>query len=213
MNPNRMILLTLPFLIGIGCQPSKTLKLPVYDTPDFTPIWTTRSALQQHPLHTISPFCFLDQNGDSVNNRTFDGKIYVANFFFTVCPSICPKMTNNLLAVQKAFEHDSSVMLLSHTVMPWVDSVSQLHAYAESKGIASNQWRLVTGATKDIYALARQSYFAEEAIGYKRDSSEFLHTEHVLLIDPNRHIRGVYNGTLPLEIDRLMEDIRLLKTE
>lgn len=185
--------------------------LPYYNTPDFTPIWLANSAeVEQKIPHRIADFAFRDQTGQLVSQQTVANKIYVASFFFTACPTICPKLTNNLKAVQDSFSREPGVKMLSFSVMPWADSVAQLLHYARRKGINASQWHLLTGNRSQIYTLARRSYFAEEAIGFTKDSTEFLHTEHVLLIDKNRRIRGVYNGTLPLEIDKLIEDIKVL---
>lgn len=183
--------------------------IPYYNIPDFTPSWTEKT---EKP-HRIADFSFQNQDGKTVTNADFDGKIYIANFFFTTCPSICPKMQSNLTAVATAFEHDDDVRIISHTVMPWIDTVGRLKEYADLKNIDSKKWQLVTGSEGVIYNLARKSYFAEEAIGYTKDSTQFLHTEHFLLVDGNRRLRGLYNGTLPLEVERLIEDIKTLKKE
>jgi protein SCO1 len=215
MNSNiySAIVLGLVFF-GFACKTkNEVVALPVYNHPDFSPIWLEKGQFSADSIHQIAPFAFQDQNGKTIRNEDLDGKIYVANFMFSICPSICPKMQNNLLLVQKAFAQDKSVKLLSHTVMSWVDSVGQLKRYGQKMGINPDQWHLLTGKTEEIYQLARQSYFAEEEIGYTKGSDEFLHTEHVLLIDGQRRIRGVYNGTLQLEIERMIEDIRSLKAE
>lgn len=130
--------------------------------------------------------------------------------FFTACPSICPKMTNYLLKVQNAFAADSNVMILSHSVMPWADSIPRLKDYTTIHQINNNQWRLLTGKQSEIYELARKSYFAEEVAGFKRDSTDFVHTEHCLLVDRNGNLRGIYKGTVELDIDQMIEDIRTL---
>ena len=198
------------FFLILSCQnKEKESLLPYYNTPDFTPFWTDKA---EKP-HQIADFSFQNQDGKTVTNADFEGKIYVANFFFTTCPSICPKMQDNLTAVATAFAKEDDVLLLSHTVMPWVDTVGRLKAYADLKNIDTKKWQLVTGSEGLIYDLARKSYFAEEAIGYSRDSSQFLHTEHFLLVDGNRRLRGLYNGTLTLEVERLIEDIKILKKE
>jgi protein SCO1 len=184
--------------------------LPYYHTAEFTPLWTGEDLFSSDTLHRIAPFTFTDQNGASVSNATVQGKVYVANFIFTACPGICPKMTNNLNAVQKAFLRNPDVMILSHSVMPWADSVSRLKEFSELHQLDDSQWKLLTGKQSDIYDLARNSYFAEEVAGFARDSTDFIHTEHCLLIDRDGHIRGLYNGTLPLEIGRLIDDIKLL---
>ena len=120
-------------------------------------------------------------------------------------------MTTNMIRIQKEFEKDDDIKLLSHTVMPWADSVSVLKEYANLKGIDNKKWHLLTGRQEEIYNLARQSYFAEKEIGLDKDSDEFLHTENFVLIDGKGRIRGVYNGTLALEMTRLITDIRTLK--
>ena len=198
------------FLLVFSCKiKEKESSLPYYNTPDFTPFWTEKA----DKPHRIADFSFQNQDGKTVTNADFDGKIYIANFFFTTCPSICPKMQSNLTAVATAFEHDDNVHIISHTVMPWIDTVGRLKEYADLKNIDSKKWQLVTGSEGVIYDLARKSYFAEEAIGYTKDSTQFLHTEHFLLVDGNRRLRGLYNGTLPLEVQRLIEDIKTLKKE
>ncbi len=200
------------FVFLSACQIKKqTDGLPYYNTPDFTPIWSTVKTPDS--IHTIAAFQFTDQNNTSITHATFKNKIYVANFFFTACSSVCPKMMNNLLEVQKAFANDTDVLLLSHSVTPWKDSVAVLKSFANEYKINDLQWHLVTGKKSEIYELARKSYFAEEEPGFTRDSSEFLHTEHVLLIDKKSRIRGIYNGTLALEMQRLIADIKLLKKE
>lgn len=208
-----LISLTLPFLLGCTNQgkEKKGTPLPFYNSADFTPEWITQEDSQYYQVHTIADFSFQNQNGDLINNKSLAGKIYVADFFFTICPSICPKMTSNLEKVQAEFENDDSVMLVSHTVMPWVDSVAVLKAYADINGIENNKWHLLTGDTEKMYQLARQSYFAEKEIGLNKTSNEFLHTENFILVDGSGRIRGVYNGTIPLEITRLITDIKTLK--
>ena len=191
-----------------GCSVKGSL--PFYHSPDFTPLWTTDTLKQ--PLHTIAHFAFTDQDNKIITNESLKGKIYAANFFFTSCGSICPTMTNNLLKLQKAFPNDERIAIVSHSVAPWIDRSARLKSYA-TRFKMDNRWHLLTGNKAEIYKLARQSYFAEEQIGFTKDSSDFLHTEHVLLIDKNRHIRGIYNGTLELEIDRMIDDIKILLKE
>ncbi|SRR5258706_2347135 len=189
-----------------GCKQKSGL--PFYNTADLTPAWNNDKAGEHH----IPSFSFVDQNNEIVSEKTFANKIYIANFFFTSCGSICPRMTSNLLKVQKAFPANDHIGFISHTVTPWIDSVSRLKKYAKRFEL-DNRWHLVTGDKNTIYGLARRSYFAEEETGFSRDSTEFLHTEHILLVDRNKQIRGVYNGTLELEIDRMIDDIQLLLKE
>tara|TARA_B100000508_G_scaffold141082_1_gene146135 strand:- start:3206 stop:3733 length:528 start_codon:yes stop_codon:yes gene_type:complete len=161
-------------------------------------------------LHQIGEFSFTSNGGTNITDSKTNGKIYVANFFFTACPSVCPKMMNNLRTVQSEFANSNEFLILSHTVTPWIDSVPRLKEYAETMKINTSNWHLLTGDKKDIYSLARYSYFAEEEPGFSKDSSQFLHTEHIILVDQNAHIRGIYNGTNALETERLIEDIELL---
>jgi protein SCO1 len=200
-------------LITFGCSMSKTEQgqLPFYNQADFTPEWIIENGPNFNEIHKIANFKLEDQNGEYITNATLNGKIYVADFFFTMCPGICPKMTTNMARIQEEFFTDDDIKLVSHTVMPWADSVSVLKEYANRKGINSKKWHLLTGAQEEIYDLARQSYFAEKEIGLDKNTDEFLHTENFVLIDGEGRIRGVYNGTLALEMSRLMTDIRTLK--
>lgn len=195
-----------------SCQHATKKQLPYYNTPDFTPLWLNDKD-KTDTLHKIAPFNFTDQDGKEVNNATVAGKIYVANFFFTSCPSICPRMMKNMKKVADSFKHDDRVKLLSYSVTPDIDSVPRLHTYAGRFDIDPSQWHLLTGRHNEIYTLARKSFFAEEAIGFNKDSTEFLHTEHFILVDGQGHLRGLYNGTVDLETQRLCEDIHSLLKE
>lgn len=198
--------------ICLSCQ-SATESLPYYHTANFTPLWQEENEFDTDTLHRIADFEFVDQQNELVTQKTFEGKIYVANFFFTICPSICPKMTANLEKVALAFENSPDVKFISHSVTPDIDSVAQLKKYAEEHHIQHNQWKLITGQQDKIYSLARQSYFAEQEIGFQNSTQEFLHTEHFILVDRHGHLRGIYKGTLELETERLIEDIQLLLSE
>lgn len=201
----KIIILPVIILCIAGCA-YKESALPYYNTPDFTPEWGSA-------IHTIAPFTFVDQDSQIVTQQTFANKIYVANFIFTTCPGICPKLTKNMNMIQDTFKYNSEILLLSHTVMPWVDSVAQLKQYALEKGVLSGKWHLVTGTQEALYNLARQSYFAEMETGFDKSPDEFLHTENLLLIDKQGHIRGVYNGTLALETQQVIADINTLLKE
>lgn len=190
------------------------ISLPFYNSSELTPEWIEEEDGRYKDVHSIEDFEFVNQNGEKVSRSHFDGKIYVANFFFTTCPGVCPKMTNNLKIVYNAFFDDEDVAIISHTVMPWVDDVGKLAEYASLNEIKSEKWSLVTGDKKDLYKIARDSYFADEGFGKTLTvEDDFLHTENVFLIDEMKRIRGVYNGTLPLEMRRLVEDLVTLKSE
>lgn len=208
-------LILLISIFAMSCQTKKQpIKetLPYYNSADFTPNWYNAKQLDTVKLHKIATFQFTDQDGNLVSNETVKGKIYVANFFFTICPSICPTMTQNLFAVQKAFKDDAGIVMLSHSVMPATDTVAQLKKYANRWKIDSQRWHLLTGSKEQIYTLARQSYFAEKEIGLQKEKNEFLHTENAFLIDQQGYIRGVYNATLALDVENLINDIRVLQS-
>ncbi len=197
-----------------GClekEVSEEVPLPFYNQADFTPKWIAPDSEEFAQIHKIENFEFINQNGELISNKTMSGSIYVTDFFFTICPGICPKMTANMEIIHNQFKGESDIKLLSHSVMPWVDSVSVLKEYAVNKGIDSDRWHFVTGDKDEIYDLARNSYFAEKEIGMVRNSHDFLHTENFILVDQNGRIRGVYNGTLELEMKRLIRDIKTLK--
>lgn len=196
-------------LLLSSCKPAAP-KVPYYNSADLTPLWLTEAP---DTLHTIAPFKVTDQSGTTITNRYFANKLYVANFFFTSCPSICPKMIKNMKLVADSFRHNEQVKFISYSVTPEIDSVARLAAYAKRFGIDEKQWKLVTGNRNDIYRLARQSYFAEEESGFNADSTEFLHTEHLLLVDGKGHLRGVYNGTVALDMEKLETDIHNLLQE
>ena len=187
--------------------------LPFFNQPDWTPEWINETDSGYQHIHTIPSFSFLDQNGIVVDENLVNGKIYVANFFFTKCRNICPKMTNNMHLLQEAFKNDTSILLLSHSVTPETDDVKVLNKYALDNKVDAAKWHLLTGDKKAIYGLAKQQYFAGDTVGYYQSGNEFLHTENFILVDQHRRIRGVYNGTLPVEINRIVEDIAILKSE
>ncbi len=210
MKNNLFIIL----LILAGCKSKQTtLPLPFINKPDFTPEWIEKTAASYSSIHRIPAFSFTDQDGKTVTEKTVDGKIYVANFIFTRCGSICPKMTSNMGILQEKFKNDPNVIFLSHSVTPEMDSVPVLKKYATERGVISGKWHLLTGSKDDIYRLAKKEYYAGDTIGYYQTGNEFLHTENFILVDKQRRIRGVYNGTLLLEMERLMEDIGELKKE
>ncbi len=187
--------------------------LPFFNSASFTPEWIDLGTKKYGEIHTIPDFSFTNQDGATINKRFYKGKIYVADFFFVSCPGICPKLTKNMGLLQEMFRDDKEVLLLSHTVMPWKDSVPELKKYAIENNIDSKKWNLVTGNKEEIYDLARTAYFADEDFVKTQDESAFIHTENFILIDKKGRIRGVYNGTLELETKRLMKHIEMLKKE
>jgi len=201
-------------IVLASCQNKPlTSSMPFINKPDYTPEWIEKNDPSYSSIHHIPAFSFTNQNGETVTEKTVEGKIYVADFIFTRCGSICPKMTTNMALIQERFKNNKEVLLLSHSVTPEMDSVPVLKKYAKDKGIISGKWHLLTGNQDEIYTLARKEYYAGDTIGYYQTGNEFLHTENFILVDKQRRIRGVYNGTLPLEAERLMDDIATLLKE
>ena len=154
----------------------------------------------------------INQNGKTVTQDTYNDKIYIADFFFTTCQTICPIMTDHMVILQNKLKHDPDVMLLSHTVTPKIDSVAQLKKYALNKGVLDTKWNLVTGDKKEIYELARKSYLAVKSYGDGGDY-DMIHTENFILVDQKKRIRGYYDGTRKEDIELLLSDIDILKKE
>lgn len=192
---------------------SRVGTLPYYSEATFTPHWLSPNSNELKDFHKIPSFSFTNQEGATVTDKTFHDKIFVVDFFFTSCPGICPKMTENMGLIQKAFLEDDEVLLLSHSVTPDADSVTALKNYAIDKGVDSKRWHLVTGERDEIYKLGRQHYFVEEDLGLEKEADEFLHTENFILIDKNKHIRGIYNGLNKGSVYQLVADILTLKEE
>lgn len=209
LKRNSLIAICMVLVFLTSCK--KKERLPYYDQADFTPLWNIDTL--KHPIHKIASFSFTDQEGKQVSEKTFKGKIYVANFFFTSCSSICPQMTKNLKVLADQFKANNDVLFISYSVNPGTDSVERLKQFANRYRIKASQWHLITGDKAQINTLARRSYFAEEEPGLSKDSTEFLHTENCILVDREQRIRGVYNGTLMLEMERMKEDIKLLLQE
>jgi protein SCO1/2 len=187
-------------------------KLPIYQ-PNMVKFQLVDSTIQHiKRFHKIDDFSLVNQNNEVVSNETFDGKIYVADFFFTTCPGICPIMKENMITLQNEFINDDNVLLLSHTVTPEIDSVSVLKKYSQEKGVIDSKWNMVTGDKKQIYNLARKSYLVAEDIE-SPIQYDMIHTENFVLVDSKRRIRGFYDGTDNDEMDNLISDIKILKKE
>jgi protein SCO1/2 len=191
-------------------KPKKTL--PIYNPKDVNPELVDSTVQYIAKYHTIADFAFTNQNGKTITQKDYKDKIYVADFFFTTCGTICPIMTTNMIDIQKAFAGNPKVMLLSHTVFPEIDSVPALKAYALKKGIDDQKWNLVTGDKKAIYTMARKSYLAVK-LAKPSELYDMVHTENFVLVDSKRRVRGFYDGTKKEEIQRLIEDINWLLTQ
>ena len=190
-------------------KPKKTL--PIYNPADVNPELVDSTVQYISKYHTIADFSFTNQNGKTITQKDYEGKIYVADFFFTTCGSICPKMTTNLSDVQKAFANNPKVKLLSFTVFPETDSVPVLKAYAKKNQVNDTKWNLVTGDKKEIYTLARKSYLAVK-LGKPSELYDMVHTENFVLVDTKKRVRGFYDGTNKDDIKRLIEDITFLSS-
>ena len=187
-------------------------KLPIYQ-PAMVNYELVDSSLQHiKKYHKIAPFSLINQNGLNITDNDYSNKIYVADFFFTTCPSICPKMTANMGLIQEDIITDNQVLLLSFSVTPEIDSVAQLKRYAIEKGVIDSKWNLLTGDKKEIYELARKSYLAVKTSGDGGDH-DMIHTENFILVDPEQRIRGFYDGTDTTAMDELLSDIRVLQEE
>ncbi|MES2515225.1 MAG: SCO family protein [Bacteroidota bacterium] len=163
-------------------------------------------------FHTVKPFMFTDQYNEKVTEQTVSDKIYVTDFFFTTCQSICPIMSTQLERVYKQFAGNSDVLILSHTVAPEEDSVNVLMDYAKLHGVKNKKWLFLTGDKKHLYEMARQSYLLNMDEG-NGDADDFIHTQNFALVDKEKHLRGFYDGTDSLEVSRLITDIKLLLEE
>jgi protein SCO1 len=194
------------FLLCFGCNDAQK-SVPYYMTPDLSPTWDIKEL--KAGAHAIDTFTFINHHGEEFGSKQLAGKTYLANFFFTSCPAICPKMSNNILKVARHFVETDRVQIVSFSVTPDIDSVSKLKQYHEIYDMGKN-WSLLTGNQSDIYKLARHSFYVEEEFGLSLDTDEFLHTERCILIDENGHIRGVYNATVALDMERIIDDIDLL---
>lgn len=198
------------YLFYNALKPTKAL--PIFNPSDVNPELVDSTVQYISKYHTIADFSFTNQNGKTITQKDYEGKIYVADFFFTTCTTICPKMTSNLVEVQTAIRNMPDVMLLSHTVFPEVDNVATLKAYAIEKGVDDKKWNLVTGDKKEIYAMARKSYLAVK-MGKPDQLYDMVHTENFVLVDAKKRVRGFYDGTKKEDIARLIEDINFLSKE
>lgn len=192
----------------------------IFDTPTVLPVFQpaqVNSELVDSTLHykkkyhTIANFSLINQNGKTITEKDYEGKIYVADFFFTTCQTICPIMTNHMVKIQETLKDQPDILLVSHTVMPEIDTVAQLKKYAREKGVDDSRWNLLTGKKKEIYDLARKSYLAAKDNPY--EENDLIHTENFILVDGQRRIRGFYDGTDPKAIQKLLEDIEILQQE
>jgi protein SCO1/2 len=195
-------------LTMFSCKQQKK-SLPIFNPSDFNPELVDKAMQSNNKYHTVLDFNLINQNGDTITQKAYEGKIYVTDFFFTNCLTICPIMTNNMNKIQNTFLNVNDVMLLSISVTPEIDSISVLREYANRKEVIDTKWHITTGKKKHIYELARKSYFAvvEQGDGGLQD---FIHTPNFILIDKDKQIRGIYDGTNDADVQRVIEDIQIL---
>ena len=200
----------IPFIIcANSCNQAPKKELPIYNPSDFKPELVDKSLRNTSKYHTVADFELINQNGKIVTQDDYRDKIYVVDFFFTRCQTICPIMTDNMGEIQSKFKNNKELLLLSVSVTPELDSVSVLRKYANEKGVIDSKWNITTGDKKHIYELARKSYFAVVTRG-DGDLQDFIHTPNFILVDKKKQIRGIYDGTDDNEIVQLIEDIETL---
>ncbi len=197
-------------VLFVSCNQGLRKQLPIYNPSDFNPKYVDKSVRYITQNHTVKDFNLINQNGNVITSKDYENKIYVVDFFFTRCPSICPIMTDNMKLVQDEYIDDNNIMLLSLSVTPDIDNIEVLKNYAIEKGVNDLKWNITTGSKKHIYELARKSYFAvvDQGDGGLQD---FIHTPNFILVDTKKQIRGIYDGTEDKEISRLIKDINILK--
>ena len=198
-----------------GCSSDNTStdhKLPILGRMDYVEKKVGDKIVIDTVYHQVADFQFVDQDSSIITPQTFENKIYVTDFFFTSCPTICPVMKKQMLRVYGAFENNNEVALLSHTIDPEYDTVALLHEYAQRLGVKSDKWHFVTGEKDAIYETAQKSYM----VTADEDSNApggFIHSGAFILVDKDRRIRGIYDGTKPEEVDQMMQDMQRLLQE
>ena len=188
-------------------------KLPIINPSDLNPALVDDELERQGLNHTIGDFALLNQDGDTTTQEDLRGKVYVADFFFTTCPTICIDMAKNMRLLQAEFANDAEVMLVSHSVTPDIDSVPVLRAYADKQNAIPGKWIFLSGDKEQIYTLARKHYFAVMEPGATFNEHDFIHTDNFVLVDSKKRIRGIFVGTDDKEVQKLIKDIRILLAE
>jgi protein SCO1/2 len=199
--------------VAILVRPSDpTSALPYYRSAELTPEWLAASVADDPAMHHIAEFSFVDQYGDGITEADLDGRLTVANFFFTQCTGICPTTRAQMGWVREQFDGDDRLIMLSHSVMPDHDTHDVLHDYAHAHDVADG-WHLLSGSEREVLEVAARDYFVNLRDGSTYGVENLQHTENVVLLDAQRRIRGVYNGTLRVDMQRLVEDVRVLMAE
>ena len=211
LKRHKLSLYLIVVLFIFSCNQEQKKPLPIYNPANFNPELVDKSLQNKSENHTISNFTLINQNGETITQDIYKDKIYVTDFFFTRCQTSCPIMTGNMVKIQKEFLNDDEIMLLSLSVTPDIDSIPVLRKYANDKGVIDSKWNVTTGNKKHIYELARKSYFAVEVKG-DGGLQDYIHTTKFILIDKQKQIRGIYDGTNDDDVKQIIEDIKTLKT-
>lgn len=193
-----------------ACKSNNNAKLPILGNAHEVTKTVNGKSVTVTESPTIPEFKFVNQYADTITRKSLDGKIYVADFFFTTCPTICPVMHRNMIKVYDEFKGDDSFRIISHTIDPKYDTVPVLKRYADKLGITGNTWWLLHGEKGDTYKIAT-SYL--QSVQEKNPNGEYIHDGYFILVDKQKRIRGTYMGTDPKEVDKLMEDIKTLKAD
>ena len=207
-----VVALAVCLVFGRGVS-AAAVGLPFYNSAEFTPHWLVEDDPALTGFHQVGEFELMNQFGETISSADVAGRIYVASFFFSTCPGICPAIRSKLSQVQDHFANDPDLLILSHSIRPETDTPAVLLAYAESNNVVSERWHLLTGDRQALYRLARDSYFANEDLGEIQSNDDFLHTENLLLIDRKGRIRGIYNGLSESSVRHLIADIEQLQAD
>ena len=207
-----MGILSIPIVLFIYRAKKPNPVLPIYQPAMVDPILVDESIQYVKKYHRIDDFSMTNQNKENITHLDYDDHIYVADFFFTTCPSICPIMTENMVYLQTLLKDLPEIKLISFSVTPDIDTPEVLKAYSQKKGVKDSQWNLLTGDKKEIYNLARKSYLVVQEDG-NGDEHDMIHTENFVLVDKQRRIRGYYDGTQRENMDHILSDIYILLKE
>ncbi|CAN5119485.1 SCO family protein [soil metagenome] len=198
-------------LLFNACKTNESKKaLPIFGERHAVTKTVNGKRVTDTAYQVVPPFKFVNQNGDTITEKNLNGKIYVADFFFTTCPNICPVMHRNMLTVYNEFKSDAGFRIISHTIDPKYDSVPVLKKYADKLGVSGNTWWFLQGQKNDTYEIAK-SYLV--SVQEKNPQGQYVHDGYFILVDKQKRIRGTYQGTDPKEVEKMIGDIKILTAE